>query len=131
MELIYSQTRRKILKGQSFRNPRFFTGAEEGVSKVWIDGDWPKIEAAYADAGVRTLRLDNVPAAVSFVLPEPEREEIEIPADWRDLPWTQPDERGLSLRRLAASVSDVPVINKAQAVEAIEAHLGGGQEASE
>lgn len=43
---------------------------------------------------------------------------IEIPSDWRDLPWPK-------LRSLAASLStaDAPVINKADAVARIEAEI--------
>jgi hypothetical protein len=43
--------------------------------------------------------------------------EPEIPADWRELDWPE-------LRSLASSVSETAVINKEQAVEAIEAELG-------
>lgn len=120
MELVYSQARQP---GRKRLNPRFFDGIVEGVTTVYLDGDWPKIAAAYEAAGVKVLRLDFVAPVHRFEMPAVQREPVSIPADWRDLPWSQPDERGLSLRSVAASVSDTPVINKAQAFAAIEAHL--------
>src|SRR5690606_28092713 len=101
------------------------------VSKVFIVGDWPKIEAAYKAIGVPVERLDAPPVEkpVSATKPSPdlvpaltaeERSKIEIPADWRDLQWSKPNADGLTLRGLASKFSDEPVINKDQAVAVIE-----------
>lgn len=126
-KLAYGRTLLPAMEGKAFRNARFFTAPEEGVESVWIDGDYPEIEAAYAAKGVKTYRLDAAqptpaepesPAPANPLVPT-----IVIPADWRDLPWSQPDERGLTLRGLASDVSAEPVKTKDEAVKVIEAHL--------
>jgi hypothetical protein len=139
MELIYSRQATDFIKGRAYSNPRFYSAPRRGVTKVFLVGEWPKIEADYRALGVPVERLDE--AAVSAKpQPEPsaeealarlsaqttadERAKIYIPDDWRGLPWTRPAEgRDLTLRGLGAMFSDAPVINKAQAVAAITAEL--------
>lgn len=123
MDVIYSRSRVAIAKGQRFQNPRHFAGPLEGATSVHIDGDYPLIEAAYAAEGVAVTRLDVLTPLSALVEPQ-EADIITIPADWRDLPWSQPDERGLTLRGVASSVSQGPIKTKDEAVAAVEAYLG-------
>lgn len=139
MELIYSRQASDYIKGRAYSNPRFYSAPRRGVTKVYLVGDWPKIEADYKALGVPVERLDEADASTK-PKPEPsaeealgrltaqttadERAQIYIPDDWRDLPWTRPAEgRDLTLRGLGAMFSDAPVLNKAQAVAAIMAEL--------
>lgn len=121
-DLVYSQTRQP--DGRKQLNPRFFDGPVDGASTVYLDGDWPRIAEAYERKGVKVLRLDAAPVLAPAETEIQEREPVFIPADWRELGWSQPDERGLTLRSLASQVSETAIINKAQAVAAIEAYLG-------
>jgi hypothetical protein len=123
-EIVYSQTRRGLGPGQVQLNPRHFQAPRADASKVYFIGDWPKIEAAYTALGVPVERLDAAPAVEpppAAVMPLPTlpveaRAEVEIPQDWRDLSWPQ-------VRSLAAQFASEPVLNKAQAVDAVEAEL--------
>jgi hypothetical protein len=130
-ELIYSRQATGFVPGRAYSNPRFYTRPREGVTKVYLVGDWPKIEADYKALGVPVERLDAPPAlddstrdtvvrngAARFVsdVPQDERAAIEIPADWSGLSWP-------ALRGLATKLSDTPVLNKADATAAIEAEL--------
>lgn len=137
IELYYSRQKSDFIEGRAYSNPRFFSGPRQGVTKVYLDGDWPKIEAAYRTLGVPVERIDPEamvavdkkappPGVKSIVptIPEDERSAIYIPDDWRDLGWTKPTEgRDITLRGLAAMFSAEPVLNKAQATAAIEAEL--------
>jgi hypothetical protein len=125
MDLAYGRHLIPSMAGLAFRNARFFAGPEEGATTVYVDGDYPLIQSAYEARGVKVLRLDAAPV-LAPVLDEAQsdRPAVDIPADWRELGWSQPDERGLTLRSLASQVSAEPIINKAQAVAAIEAYLG-------
>lgn len=128
MKIVYSREAHPRA-GYERRNPRHFTGSEAGVEHVVIVGDYPAITDAYLAQGVPVEHhgrpdLDRKPAAVALISHQDEDPGVVvIPDDWRDLPWSQPDADGLSLRRLASLVSPEPVINKAQAVEAVEAEL--------
>lgn len=134
-EILYAQTRHPMAAGRTQLNPRFFAATIEGATRVLILGDWPKIRAAYEALGVPVERLDEEAAIASptvfeaaealvQAVPADERASVYIPDDWRELGWTRPSEgRDLTLRGLAAMFSDAPVLNKAQAVEAIEAEL--------
>lgn len=130
-ELIYSRQSSGFIEGRAYSNPRFYTQPRQGVTKVYIVGDWPKIEADYTALGVPVERLDAPPvsagperieavsAAVQRLVsdvPEGERGDIEIPADWRELKW-------FALRSLATKFASTPVLNKADAEAAIEAEI--------
>ena len=131
VEILYSQTRAKLQPGQTYRNPRFFSGVEDGVAKVCLDGDWPKIAAAYEAAGVEVVRVDPlVVTAPAYELPPHEASAVVIPDDWRDLPWNAPDDGGASLRALGTAVRGAPVVSKADAAEAIEAELANRETAA-
>jgi hypothetical protein len=137
IEVIYSQQSGDFIEGRAYSNPRFFTTPRSGVSKVYLVGDWPNIEAAYAAIGVPVERLDPV-AAISTVDPKDlalpaspivpavtaeERAKTYIPEDWQNLPWTGAADAGLTLRSLAAILSDTPVLNKGQAKKAVQAEI--------
>lgn len=136
LELIYSQQSGGFVDGRAYSNPRFFSTPREGVEKVYLVGDWPKIRAAYEALGVPVEQLDAdaaqardaaPQAAVEILVPAltgEERDRFYIPDDWRDLPWTRPEGgRDLTLRGLGAMFASEPVINKSHAVAAIEAEL--------
>ncbi|MBP8062395.1 MAG: hypothetical protein KAY29_00855, partial [Brevundimonas sp.] len=137
IELIYSQQHTDFIEGRAYSNPRFFTGPRSGVSKVYLVGDWPEIEAAYAAIDVPVERLDavaalGVPEVKDLAIPAApivpavtadERAKTHIPEDWQNLPWTGAADAGLTLRSLAALFSDTPVLNKGQAKKAIQAEL--------
>jgi hypothetical protein len=132
MKIVYSQTAVALKEGETYRNPRFFAGVEEGVEAVSIHGDWPEIAKAHLDAGVDVsvitppappLWLENAAAPLFLfpVLPEDERSSIHIPNDWRELRYT--GRAGLTLRSLASKLSDEPILNRAQAEAAVMAEL--------
>ena len=70
MILFYSQDRRPTDERQQFRNPRCFQAPEPMVSKVIIDGHWPKVEAAYLAAGAKVEVLRGK-VAVPVVMQPP------------------------------------------------------------
>lgn len=131
-ELIYSAQTSGFVPGKAYANPRFFSTPRSDVSKVLLVGGWPKVEAAYLAAGIPVEHIDApaivapvpmAPPIVKSVTPEA-LSAVQIPDDWRDLPWTKAEtEGGLTLRSLASSVSTVPVLNKAQATAAVEAEI--------
>ncbi len=137
IELIYSQQSSDYIAGRAYSNPRFFSSARSGVSKVFIVGDWPNIEEAYTALGipVEKVELASVVAhsnpgpmvepaePVASTLTDEERAAVEIPADWADLSWSKPNDDGVSLRGLASKLSATAVLNKADAIAAIQAEL--------
>jgi len=149
-ELIYSTQATGYEPGRAYSNPRFFTTPREGVTRVIVIGDWPKVVSAYKAVGVEVLQVSGayeLPALLAghapaeppptpedkatregkaFVsaLPPDERGAVEIPEGWRDLSWP-------ALRSLASKVSDVPVLNKAIAAEAIAAELARREAAAQ
>lgn len=125
MDLAYGRHLIPSMAGLSFRNARFFAGPEDGATTVYLDGEYPTIQAAYERVGVKVLRLDHAVPVIGVEEVAPDRPEVAIPADWQELGWSQPDERGLTLRSLASQVSDTAIINKAQAIQAIETYLYG------
>lgn len=142
-KIVYSQSRHPAMEeeGAAYENPRHFTGPRAGVTEAVVIGDFPRIVAAYEGLDVKVTRPDleakraetaAVVAARSSLSPD-ERANLYIPDDWRDLPWTQKTgEDGLTLRALASSLSDEPVLNKTSAAEVVEAELrrrAGGEQA--
>lgn len=118
MHLFYGRTLERLPEGATFRNARFFAGAEANVERVTLDGDLPEIGGAYEAAGVPVERVGPIEAVEPVVAPAftpaADPGSVEIPDDWRDLAW-QP------LRRLASNFS--AVLNKAEATAAIEGEL--------
>jgi hypothetical protein len=123
MDIVYSPHRHALVSGRQYRNPRFFTAPDREAKAVYIVGDYPKIAAAYAAIGVPVWSELDVEESAGDPIPVIDRGAVHIPGDWRDLPWTHPDESGLSLRHLGALLTAEPVINKAQATAAIEAEV--------
>jgi hypothetical protein len=122
IELIYSQQSSDFVEGRAYSNPRFYSTPRPGVSKVYLVGDWPKIEADYTALGVPVERLHAAPlpapapapAAITHTAEDPGS--VVIPADWDDLPWPK-------LRALASQVSTAPIKNGDEARAAISAEL--------
>lgn len=52
-------------EGARYLNPGFFTGCEPGASLVYVNGRFPKVEAAYARAGVPVADLRSRTAPVA------------------------------------------------------------------
>lgn len=121
LEIIYSRQNTGFTRGKVYANPRFFSTPRDGVKKVYLDGPWPAVEAAYKALGVPVERLDLAPTDAEAPPPpvQPVNTAVEIPADWETMPWVGAP----SMRSLAAQLTDQPVINKAQAVAVITAEL--------
>lgn len=122
-EIIYSQQKSDFITGRAYANPRFFTTPRQGVTKVYLVGDWPKIRAAYESMGVEVEQIDadeakreTATAADIGQEAAEDRAAVEIPEDWEGLSWQK-------LRALAAKVSDDAIINKDGAIEAIRNEL--------
>jgi hypothetical protein len=128
-EIIYSRQAGDYAKDKVYSNPRFFSTPRHDATKVYLVGDWPKIEAAYRAIGVPVEKLDEEQAMSQLDAPAPQPapaatyESVEIPENWRDLQWTASDPEAMTLRSLANSVSAGGVVNKSQAVAAITAEL--------
>jgi hypothetical protein len=60
MEIVYSRHLVADLGGRKYQNPRLFSGPIEGATKVFIDGDWPEIAAAYRSHGVEVLPITEL-----------------------------------------------------------------------
>jgi hypothetical protein len=128
MELIYSRQASDFIKGRAYANPRFYSRPRSGVTKVFIVGEWPHIEADYKALGVEIVKLSDgttvtagataAPPVESLArtVPLAERADVEIAEDWANLPWPQ-------LRQLGQALCADRVLNKAQAAEAVEAEL--------
>lgn len=137
-EVVYSRSRNPLSAGRLHQNPRIFAAIVPEATAVFIDGDWPDVEGAYVAAGVPVSHIDaagNIlntaeptrASTLAEVMPDfaapktdADRAHVEIPANWRDLPWSAAGE-ALSLRRLANRLSDEPVLKKADALAVIEA----------
>lgn len=139
MEIVYAQAKHPLSDGRAYSNPRFFTSPAPGVTKVYLVGDWPKIRAAYTALGVPVEQVGDFPppirraAAVEAhvtpltltpALPVEERSSVYIPEDWRELNYNRPKPgRDVTLRGIAAMLSETPVINRERAVAAIEGEI--------
>ena len=124
-EIVYSTTGLGMSPGRLFHNPRFYAGPDDGATRVFIEGDWPKITADYLSRGIPVERLDAVSGDSSGeplpAMDPPEgllsaAGDVSIPEDWEAMPWP-------NLRKLAQSLSAVPVLNKTDAAAAISAEL--------
>lgn len=122
IELIYSQQSTDYVEGRAYSNPRFYSTPRSGISKVYLVGDWPRIEADYTALGVPVERLDKAPvpapapapAAITHTAEDPGS--VVIPDDWEGLPWPK-------LRGLASQVSAEPIKNGEEARAAVRAEL--------
>jgi hypothetical protein len=145
MDFYYGTQLTKLATGKRFRNPSVFSGkADVEATRVIVVGNWPRVVNAYRKLGVQVIVVDENdhailnnengvdlppvilhPAADAPVPPKPhprtaeplkDQLAVSIPADWEQMPW-------VDLRRLAASVSNTPIINRVGAVEAIRAAI--------
>lgn len=66
MELIYTTQRNGFDPGKRYRNPIHFQCAEDGVAKVVVIGDWPKVVEAYEEAGAEVTVVE-MPKRVAVV----------------------------------------------------------------
>lgn len=58
-EVVYSTRKHPFAKGRTYQNPSMFAGVVDGAKKVFIEGDWPVVEKAYAKAGVKIVKLEG------------------------------------------------------------------------
>jgi threonine synthase len=133
----YGKNHNPLSEGRKFRNARLFYKVEPDATDVLIDGNYPAVAEAYAKidgvhvetlippkpapVAASALRSQAAPAQQSLPqmdeqLTSEQAAAVPIPADWRQASWAV-------LRQLAASVSNTKIINKAQAIEVIEAEL--------
>lgn len=66
MELIYTTQRNGFDPGKRYRNPIHFQCAEDGVAKVVVIGDWPKVVEAYEETGAEVTVVE-MPKHVAVV----------------------------------------------------------------
>lgn len=66
MELIFTTQRNGFDPGKRYRNPIHFQCAEDGVAKVVVIGDWPKVVEAYEEAGAEVTVVE-MPKRVAVV----------------------------------------------------------------
>ena len=66
MELIYTAQASGFEPGKRYRNPQHFDRPELGVKAVVIVGEWPKVAAAYEEAGAEVSVVD-APKRVAIV----------------------------------------------------------------
>lgn len=60
-ELIYSGSKVPDKGGRVAVNPVHFTGPVAGVKCVYLNGDYPKIKAAYEEVGVKVSPISDMP----------------------------------------------------------------------
>lgn len=61
-QVVYARERVPNLEGRKFQNPRNFVEPVAGATKVYIDGDWPVVRAAYEKAGVPVANISEMRA---------------------------------------------------------------------
>ncbi|ELF6206766.1 hypothetical protein RNI54_003594 [Pseudomonas putida] len=66
MELIYTVQASGFEPGKRYRNPQHFDRPEPGVKAVVIVGEWPKVAAAYEEAGAE-VSVVEAPKRVAIV----------------------------------------------------------------
>lgn len=71
--IVYSTTRVRTIKASEARfiNPSFFTGPDQDATAVYLNGDYPRIRAAYERAGVPVFDLRET-GGIRKPLPAPE-----------------------------------------------------------
>ncbi|HEV7253878.1 MAG TPA: hypothetical protein VGN97_12400 [Mesorhizobium sp.] len=73
-EIIYSTTPVPDKGGRRALNPIFFVTPEPGVKKVYLNGDYPALQAAYEDAGAKVVPLSDMPEAKKAAAAEAKKE---------------------------------------------------------
>lgn len=71
--IVYSSARVRTVKSREARfiNPSFFTGPEQDATAVYLNGDYPRIRAAYERVGVPVFDLRET-KGLRKPLPAPE-----------------------------------------------------------
>lgn len=120
IEVVQCDTAGRVLNQESAPlviNEKAFLGADKAAVAT-LTPPPAKAEAVTATLPIKTDMPENRAAREEKLSApkEPAGEIVPIPEDWRDLPYQD-------LRRLAVSVSSTPVVNKAQAIRAIEAEI--------
>lgn len=124
MELTYTARWTGFERGKRYANPRFFSTPRRGVTRVYIEGNWPNVVKAYEAMGVPVEVVSDAPP-MPEPLPPISASGVEIPANWRDLPWSRPSEPGgMTLRGLVKAIGGTAV-NSAEARELIERAING------
>lgn len=125
MELIYTNRLMGLDPAKVWANGRFFTSCRSGVTRVFLDGNFPDIRLAYEAIGVPVERYEPEPIEEP---PPVSAAGVDIPADWRDLPWTRAAEPGgLTMRGLVSQIGG-KAVNRADAIEIIEAAIARGDD---
>lgn len=62
-EVIYSGSKVANAGGRKALNPKFFVAPIEGVKKVYLNGAYPNIAAAYREQGAVVAKVADLPAA--------------------------------------------------------------------
>lgn len=128
MELTYTNRLTGLDPDRAWANGRFFTSCRSGVKRVFLDGNFPDIRLAYEAIGVPVEQYQRPDIAPIEKAPEVSAAGVVIPAGWRDLPWTKPAEPGgMTLRGLVSQVGG-KAVNKADAIEIIEAAVTRGDD---
>lgn len=127
MELTYTTRLTGLDPTRIWANGRFFTSCRSGVTRVFLDGNFPDIRLAYESIGVPVEQYER-PMTVIEPAPPVSAAGVSIPHNWRDLPWTKPAEPGgLTMRGLVSQVGG-KAVNKADAIEIIEAAIARGDD---
>lgn len=119
-EIVFSNQKRGFERGRHYSNPEYFDGRfRDGVTHVYVIGNWPKIVEAAEAKGLPCTQLREG-APISWrdgVAPvAPDQPLIEIPKTWGHFGATR-------LIELATSIAQRDVANRKQAVRIIEAEL--------
>ena len=83
-QLIYSTEKVRNAEGRVIKNPRHFLAPVEGVTKVYIAGDWPKIRRAYEAAGVSVSPVEEMralPGRAKVPAPKPDKPDTDPKLD--------------------------------------------------
>lgn len=75
MHVVYTKRKTGFKPGLSYRNPRFFAGAEKAAKEVTIEGNFSEIAEAYRKLGIEVNVGDEDPANPGEVPPEEEGDE--------------------------------------------------------
>lgn len=125
MELIYTTQRTGFVPGKAYANARYFAGIRADVTRVVVIGHHPHIVAAYEAAGIEVEVVGQAEPVVPKILQAPLVSEarppaVDIPDNWRDLPWSRPAQPGgMTMRGLVKQLGGVAA-NGEQAREFIQ-----------
>lgn len=121
-ELVYSTQPRDFERGRHYENPRYFAKLPNGLTHVYIIGNWPKVVEACEEAGVEyTVLREGAPISwrdgVAPVASEGRGEYVEIEPTWKK--FGAP--RLIELAQQVAGRDDIK--SRREAVQVIELEL--------